>query len=94
MSTASIANRSSISLRISSVHGSAPKTPTSREVDRGSTPCRSNSSSRVSMYEGVTMITSGRKSWISRTCRAVMPPEAGITVQPSAPRRSGRRARR
>ena len=32
MSTASIANRSSISRRISSVHGSAPKMPTRREV--------------------------------------------------------------
>ena len=29
------------------------------------------------------MMTSGRKSLISCTCRAVMPPEAGITVQPS-----------
>ena len=35
------------------------------------------------MYDGVTMITSGSKSTISRTCRSVMPPETGITVQPS-----------
>ncbi len=83
MSTASMANRSSISRRIPSVHGSAPKIPTFRDVDRGSTPCRSNSSSSVSMYDGVIMMISGRKSWISRTWRAVMPPEAGITVQPS-----------
>ncbi len=83
MSTASIAKRSSISRRISSVHGSAPKMPTRSDVVRGSTPCRSNSSRSVSMYDGVTMMISGRKSSISRTCRAVMPPDAGITVQPS-----------
>jgi hypothetical protein len=35
------------------------------------------------MYEGVTMMISGRKPWISCTWRAVMPPEAGMTVQPS-----------
>jgi hypothetical protein len=65
MSTASIANRSSISLRIRSVQGSAPKTPTRSAVPRGSTPCRSNSSRIVSMYDGVTMMISGRRSWIS-----------------------------
>ncbi|SCE19465.1 hypothetical protein GA0115241_110756 [Streptomyces sp. DpondAA-D4] len=39
------------------------------------------------MYDGVIMMISGRKSWISCTWRAVIPPEAGITVQPrrSAP---------
>ena len=37
----------------------------------------------VSMYDGVTMMTSGRKSVISCTWRAVIPPDAGITVQPS-----------
>jgi hypothetical protein len=67
MSTASIANRSSISRRISSVHGSAPNTPTRSEVPRGSTPWRSNSSRRVSMYDGVTMMISGFRSWISWT---------------------------
>ena len=35
------------------------------------------------MYEGVTMITSGSKSRISMTCRSVIPPETGTTVQPS-----------
>ena len=29
------------------------------------------------------MMTSGSKSWISCTWRAVMPPETGMTVQPS-----------
>lgn len=29
------------------------------------------------------MMMSGRRSVISRTCRAVIPPDAGITVQPS-----------
>ena len=33
------------------------------------------------MYDGVTMMISGAKSAISRTCRSVMPPETGITVQ-------------
>jgi hypothetical protein len=49
MSTAWMSMRSSISRRISSVHGSAPKMPTRSEVERGSMPWRSNSSSRVSM---------------------------------------------
>ncbi len=83
MSTASMSSRCSISRRISSVHGSAPKMPVRSEVLRGSIPWRSISSSSVSMYEGVTMITSGRKSWISRTWRSVIPPDAGTTVQPS-----------
>ena len=46
-------------------------------------PWRSSSSTIASMYDGVTMITSGSKSRISSTCRSVMPPETGITVQPS-----------
>jgi hypothetical protein len=67
MSTASIANRSSISRRISSLHGSAPKIPTRSDVPRGSTPWRSNSSRIVSMYEGVTMMITGFRSWMSWT---------------------------
>ncbi len=35
------------------------------------------------MYDGVTMITSGSKSRISVTCRSVIPPDTGTTVQPS-----------
>ena len=35
------------------------------------------------MYVGVTMMISGSKSRISCTCRAVMPPDAGITTQPT-----------
>ena len=35
------------------------------------------------MYDGVTMMTSGAKSRISVTCRSVIPPETGTTVQPS-----------
>ena len=35
------------------------------------------------MYDGVTMMIAGSKSWISCTCRGVMPPETGTTVQPS-----------
>jgi hypothetical protein len=83
MSTAWMPARSSISRRICSVHGSAPKMPISSEQARGSRPCFSNSSMTVSMYEGVTMITRGAKSVISWTCRGVMPPETGMTVQPS-----------
>ncbi len=29
------------------------------------------------------MMISGRKSWMICTCRAVMPPDAGITVHPA-----------
>ena len=46
-------------------------------------PCRSISSMIDSMYDGVTMMNSGSKSLISVTCRSVIPPETGITVQPS-----------
>jgi hypothetical protein len=49
----------------------------------GSMPCRSISSAIASMYDGVTMMMSGLKSWMICTCRSVMPPEIGITVQPS-----------
>ena len=83
MSTASMPSTSSISRRISSVHGSAPKMPISSDVERGSTPWRRISSTIASMYDGVTMMIRGSKSTISRTCRSVMPPETGTTVQPS-----------
>ena len=36
-----------------------------------------------SMYEGVTMMKSGSKSLIRLTWRSVIPPEIGMTVQPS-----------
>ena len=49
MSTASMSRRSSISWRICSVHGSAPKIPICRLEARGSRPCFSNSSITVSM---------------------------------------------
>ena len=83
MSTAWMPLRRSTSCRISSVHGSAPKMPISSEVLRGSTPCASISSRIARKYDGVTMITRGSKSTISCTCRSVMPPETGTTVQPS-----------
>ena len=87
MSSASIAICFSISARIASVHGSAPKMPMRSDVDAGSMRCRRISSAIASMYDGVTMMMSGRKSWINCTCRSVMPPDIGITVQPirSAP---------
>ncbi len=83
MSTALIPLRRSTSRRISSVHGSAPKMPISRLVERGSTPWLSISSRIARKYDGVTMITRGSKSTISCTCRGVIPPDTGTTVQPS-----------
>ena len=83
MSTARIPERASTERRISSVHGSAPKMPTSRPVSRGSTPWRSISSRIARKYDGVTMITRGRKSTMSCTWRSVIPPLTGTTVQPS-----------
>ena len=83
MSIASIASLDSIALRIVGVHGSAPKMPISSEHAAGSMPCRSISSAIASMYDGVTMITDGLKSWMSCTCFSVCPPDIGITVQPS-----------
>jgi hypothetical protein len=83
MSTARIPERSWTARRISSVHGSAPKMPTSSEVLRGSTPWASISSRMARKYDGVTMITRGRKSTMSCTWRSVMPPLTGTTVQPS-----------
>ena len=80
--------------RIAGVQGSAPKMPILSEVCRGSMPCFSISSAMASMYDGVTMMMSGLKSTMSCTCRSVMPPDMGITVQPSFRRRSGRRAHR
>ena len=79
-----MSSRCSISVRMSLVHGSAPKMPTCKLVLRGSTPCRSISSTIASRYDGVTMITSGSKSRISVTWRSVIPPDTGITVQPNA----------
>ena len=87
MSTACIPQRCSISARISSVQGSAPKIPISSDDAAGSSPARSISSTIARKYDGVTMITRGSKSAISCTCRSVMPPDTGTTVQPrrSAP---------
>ncbi len=61
--------------------------PTLMLIARGSSPWRRNSSQITCMYDGVTMIASGLKSWISCTCFSVWPPDIGTTVQPrrSAP---------
>ena len=83
MSIASRSSLASIACRIVGVHGSAPKMPILSEHLRGSMPCRSISSAIASMYDGVTMMMSGLKSTMSCTCRSVMPPDIGITVQPS-----------
>ena len=83
MSTASMPALVSISRRIASVHGSAPKMPTSRLVERGSMPWRTSSSISTCMYDGVTMMMFGFRSWISWTCFSVCPPDIGITVQPA-----------
>ena len=83
MSVASRPSLASISVRISFVHGSAPKMPKRRDEAAGSSPWRSISSMIASMYDGVTMMMSGRKSRIRVTWRSVIPPETGTTVQPS-----------
>ncbi|MNT35156.1 hypothetical protein D3C72_1711740 [compost metagenome] len=79
--------RASISERMASVHGSAPKMPTFSDDSAGSRPWRVNSSMMLSMYDGVTMMIDGLKSWINCTCFSVCPPDIGMTVQPrrSAP---------
>ncbi len=84
MSTACMPPRDSISVRMASVHGSAPKMPISRDDPATSRPAAAIWSSTDRKYDGVTMITRGRKSAISCTCRSVIPPDTGTTVQPSA----------
>ncbi len=83
MSMASMSSFASMASRIAGVHGSAPKMPILSDDCRGSKPWRSISSAMASMYDGVTMMMSGRKSWMSCTWRSVMPPDMGITVAPS-----------
>ena len=83
MSTASMPALVSISVRIASVQGSAPKMPTSRLVDFASMPWRVSSSISTCMYEGVTMMRFGFRSQMSCTCFSVCPPDIGITVQPA-----------
>ncbi len=84
MSTAVSPIRLSISSRMPSVQGSAPKMPTRSDERFASRPWRSNSSAIASMYDGVTMMMSGLKSLMSCTCRSVMPPPSGMTQAPSA----------
>ena len=83
MSMASMSSFDSIASRIAGVHGSAPKMPILSEVFLASMRCRSISSTIASMYDGVTMMMLGLKSAMSWTWRSVMPPDMGITVQPS-----------
>ena len=56
---ACMSKAASISARMASVHGSAPKMPTLSEVALGSRPWRRNSSRSASMYGGVTVMMSG-----------------------------------
>ena len=49
--------------------------PTRNEVARGSRPWRWNSSAIANAYDGVTMIASGARSTIRRTCFSVWPPD-------------------
>jgi len=83
MSTAWIPVRSSTSCRICSVHGSAPKIPIRSDVSRGSRPRSVISSTIERKYDGVTMMIRAPKSRIRSTCRSVIPPDTGTTVQPS-----------
>jgi hypothetical protein len=83
MSTASRSNRSSISVRISWVHGSAAEDGVRSDEARESSPAgRTRPRWRAGMTAS-TMITSGRRSVMSCTCFSVCPPDIGITVQPS-----------
>jgi hypothetical protein len=61
----------SISRRMALVQGSEPNIPMRNEVSRGSMPCLTISSTSISMYEGVTMMIRGLKSWIICTCFSV-----------------------
>ncbi len=74
----------SSSCRISSVHGSAPRTAYFSDVEAGSMPCLIMASAMVSRYVGVARMASGLKSWMSVIWRSVWPPEIGMTVQPRA----------
>ena len=75
--------RVSTSSRSACVHGSAPKMPIFSDDSAGSIPCRTISSIRFSMYDGVTRMIFGSKSRISCTCFSVCPPDIGTTMQPS-----------
>ncbi len=83
MSSAVIPSSSLILARISCVHGSAPSTPARSDSPRVSPASASASPSRMA-YDGVQVRISGRRSAISVTCRAVIPPETGTTSAPSS----------
>ena len=76
--------RVSMASRIVGVHGSAPKMPISSD-DRCADRCPvvSISSAIASMYDGVTMMIGGLEVVDQLHLPLGLPPDIGITVQPS-----------
>ena len=74
----------SISSRICSDQGSAPKMPALKLNSRKSTPISSATSAINKAYEGVQVRTVGPKSVMIITCLLVLPPEMGITDAPNS----------
>ncbi len=83
MSSATRFSCFSISPRIASDQGSAPKMPTRSFREAGSTPSSRIVSARFSAYDGVQVSTVAPKSWRIMIWRLVLPPEIGMTVVPS-----------
>ncbi len=72
-------------VRIWPVQGSAPNRPALRlSPSPGPAPASASASPSRIAYDGVQVRMSGRRSRISVTCRAVMPPDTGTTVAPSS----------
>ena len=87
MSMALMCSFFSISLRIASLQGSAPKKPHLSFSVAGSTFSSAITSARFRAYDGVHVRTVDPKSCISMIWRLVFPPEIGMTAAPifSAP---------
>ena len=69
--------------RSSADQGSAPNTPADSDNSPARPASASASPSRIA-YDGVQVRMSGRRSRISATWRAVIPPDAGTTAAPSS----------
>ena len=71
--------------RSSPDQGSAPNRPAfSDSPCPGPAPASASASPSRIAYDGVQVRMSGRRSRISVTCRAVIPPDTGTTVAPSS----------
>jgi len=73
----------SMSARIPSLHGSAPKKPARSGSAVRSTPCSPAYSAMNSAYEGVQVSTVEPKSTMVCSCRKVFPEDIGNTIAPS-----------